>query len=56
MGGGKFETVSVENTFKNIHCKVEQRNGVVAGRGSKVNSRFCSVLFENKKNNSKLVW
>lgn len=40
-----METVSGENSFKDIHCKVEQRNGVVAGGGSEANSRvlFCFV-------------
>lgn len=39
MGGGKFETVSVGNSFKYIRCKVEQRNGAGAGREIEVKAR-----------------
>lgn len=58
MGGGKFETASVGNSFKYIRCKVKQRNGAVAGREMEVKSRawVCFVLFEDERNNSKFVW
>lgn len=58
MAGGKFKTVSIGNSSKDIHCKAEQRNGAVTGKGIKVKRRilFSFILPEDERNNHEFVW
>lgn len=49
MGEGKFKTVSIGDSFKGICCKVEQRNGAVAGSGIEVMSKLCFAFFKDER-------